>query len=144
MAASNIMSEFRATGIYPFDPHVIPEEAFAPSAVSEATEERQPATSVIRNQNTAELNKRSRTPRDSLSDSSDTKDDDPSFSSLLVTTPPKAQSPATQKTPSQLKIVPSRMVTPQCLIKQKPLQLHFLPFSPHPNENALRGSHVKH
>jgi hypothetical protein len=39
MAASNIRSGFRATGIHPFDPHVIPEEAFAPSAVSEATEE---------------------------------------------------------------------------------------------------------
>ena len=40
MTASDIMSGFRAAGIYPFDPHVIPEEAFAPSAVPEATEER--------------------------------------------------------------------------------------------------------
>ena len=78
MTASNIMSGFRATGIYPLDPHIIPEEAFALSAVPEATEERQPATSVIRNQNTAELNKRSLTPRDddSPSDSSYTEDDD--------------------------------------------------------------------
>jgi hypothetical protein len=29
MTASNIMSGFRATGIYPFDPHIIPDEAFA-------------------------------------------------------------------------------------------------------------------
>jgi hypothetical protein len=100
MTTRNIMSGFRATGIYPFDPHVIPEKAFAPSAVSEAKEERQPATSVIRNQNTAELNKRSLTPRNdgSLSDSSDTEDDDHSLSSLLATIPPKAQSTAKQKT----------------------------------------------
>jgi hypothetical protein len=94
MTASNIMSGFRATGIYPLDPHIIPEEAFAPSAVTEATEERQPATSVIRNQNTAELNKRSLTPRDddSLSHSRNTDEDDPSFSSLLCHNSPKMQS----------------------------------------------------
>lgn len=39
VTARNIMSGFRATGIYPFDPHVIPEEAFAPSAVTEAPQE---------------------------------------------------------------------------------------------------------
>lgn len=34
MTLSNITSSFRATGIYPFDSKVIPEEAFAPSTVT--------------------------------------------------------------------------------------------------------------
>ena len=70
MTANNIQSGFRATGIYPFDPNVIPEEAFAPSAVSQAVEETQPSAEA--------------TPRDSSSDSTETEDDS-SISSLLKT-----------------------------------------------------------
>lgn len=36
MTHSNITSGFRATGLYPFNPHAIPETAFAPSVLSEA------------------------------------------------------------------------------------------------------------
>ena len=33
LSVNNIISGFRSTGIYPFDPNVIPEEAFAPSTI---------------------------------------------------------------------------------------------------------------
>ena len=36
VTAQNNMSGFKATGIYPFDPQVIREEAFVPSSVTEA------------------------------------------------------------------------------------------------------------
>ncbi|XP_074032075.1 uncharacterized protein [Leptinotarsa decemlineata] len=36
MTHSNITSGFRATGLYPFNPHAIPETAFAPSVLSES------------------------------------------------------------------------------------------------------------
>lgn len=35
MTQSNMTSGFRATGIYPLNPNVIPEDAFAPSTVTE-------------------------------------------------------------------------------------------------------------
>ncbi|KAF9419659.1 hypothetical protein HW555_003937, partial [Spodoptera exigua] len=35
MTHSNIVNGFKATGLFPFDPQVIPEEAFAPSVLSE-------------------------------------------------------------------------------------------------------------
>ena len=35
MTHANLKSGFRATGIYPFNPHIIPEEAFAPSTATE-------------------------------------------------------------------------------------------------------------
>jgi hypothetical protein len=35
MTPSNIKSGFRATGLYPYDPNAIPEEAFKPSIASE-------------------------------------------------------------------------------------------------------------
>ncbi|KAJ8886580.1 hypothetical protein PR048_012792 [Dryococelus australis] len=39
VTAPNIVSGFRVTGIYPFEPHKIPDEAFAPSAVTEIPQE---------------------------------------------------------------------------------------------------------
>lgn len=35
MTHDNIVNGFKATGLYPFDPEIIPEEAFAPSALTE-------------------------------------------------------------------------------------------------------------
>jgi hypothetical protein len=37
MISANIKSGFRASGIYPFDPYAIPNEAVAPSTVKRKT-----------------------------------------------------------------------------------------------------------
>lgn len=41
MTVANITSGFRSTGIYPFNPNIIPDEAFAPSTISRKTAEAQ-------------------------------------------------------------------------------------------------------
>lgn len=46
---SNVMSGFRGTGIYPFNPNVIPEEAFAPSEISRREPNEQPIPLPPRN-----------------------------------------------------------------------------------------------
>lgn len=82
---SNVQSGFRATGIYPFDPHVIPEEAFGPSVVSQAVEGREASVEGTR--------------RDDASPDSSETEDDPRMSSLLETVPLENQSSTEQAAP---------------------------------------------
>ncbi|KAJ8875912.1 hypothetical protein PR048_023819 [Dryococelus australis] len=51
VTAPSIVSGFRAMGIYPFDPHKIPDKAFAPSAVPEMPQENIAIAENVNNSN---------------------------------------------------------------------------------------------